>query len=72
MMRINSRIPIRLLAAAALLCGGGLAWCFFNDEHKSEKYELPAKAYSGKSDGLTRTVIVPTLDTPVPQGRNVI
>jgi hypothetical protein len=35
-------------------------------------YQPPPLAYEGDSTGLKQTVIVPTLDTPVPPGKNVI
>ncbi len=36
------------------------------------RYREPPLAFSGDSSGLTRTVVVPTLDTPVPEGQNVV
>lgn len=36
------------------------------------EYATKAPTFSGGSDGLKQTVIVPTLDTPIPPGRNVI
>jgi len=35
-------------------------------------YEAPPMAYEGSSEDLKETVIVPTLDTPMPKGKNVI
>ncbi len=39
---------------------------------KGRPYRPPPIAYSGSSSGLKTTVIVPTLDTPLPKERNVI
>ncbi len=36
------------------------------------EYATKAPTFSGSSDGLKQTLIVPTLDTPMPPGRNVI
>src|SRR4051794_29008496 len=35
-------------------------------------YTAPPKSFDGKSMDLAATVIVPTLDTPLPDGTNVI
>ena len=39
---------------------------------RSGAYEPPPLAFDGPSDQLKQTVIVPTLDTPMPEGKNVI
>ncbi|MBN2580218.1 MAG: hypothetical protein JXB10_14610 [Pirellulales bacterium] len=39
---------------------------------QGKPYQPPAVSFDGPSDKLQRTVIVPTLDTPMPQGKNVI
>ena len=36
------------------------------------RYVPPPMAHSGSSSGLARTVVVPTLDTPAPKGKNVV
>lgn len=37
-----------------------------------DRYGPPAAAFSGNSDACKQTVIVPTLDSPAPKGKNVI
>ena len=38
----------------------------------NKPYSPPAVAFKGKSHDLKQSVIVPTLDTPVPAGKNII
>lgn len=37
-----------------------------------QPYEPPPRSFEGSSDKLTRTVIVPTLDTPIPKSKSAI
>ena len=39
---------------------------------RASSYSPPPMAYDGSSDGLKQTVIVPTLDTPMPEGKNIV
>ena len=52
--------------AAVALC---LAWFFWPFGEGSEPLK---KSFDGESERLTRTVIVPTLDTPIPDDRSAI
>jgi len=56
-----------LLAAGGLVLVVGAVL-----RNQAATYSPPRMAYSGDSAGLKRTVIVPTLDTPMPPGHNVI
>ena len=60
----------RVLLVLALLLGGALAADGF--QHSKRTYTPPPLAFEGDSKLLAGTVIVPTLDTPVPPGKNVI
>jgi hypothetical protein len=53
-----------LLLEVLVGCGG--------DAREGDPEAGPPMAFQGSSDGLERTVIVPTLDTPMPSGKNVI
>jgi hypothetical protein len=58
------------LLTVAVLCGAGAAaWYFFFGKDPNDS---PIIAFEGKSSGLKHSVIVPTLDTPLPAGKNVI
>jgi hypothetical protein len=60
----------RVLLALALLLTGALVADGF--QHRNRAYTPPPLAFEGDSKLLAGTVIVPTLDTPVPPGKNVI
>jgi hypothetical protein len=57
-------IPIAVLAVACIVIVVLL--------RRSSAYTPPPLAFDGPSDTLEKTVIVPTLDTPMPEGKNVI
>jgi len=54
------------LFTLALLAGGMAAWRWYADASK------PPPTFSGDAAQLKQTVVVPTLDTPMPKGKNVI
>jgi hypothetical protein len=64
--RIRLR-PVVLLVLTALLIGGYFWW-----SRSSESYEPPPLSFDGPSDRLEQTVVVPTLDTPMPAGKSVV
>jgi len=47
-----------------------LTWYFTRP--KTTGYQEPKLSFDGSSDQLQHTVIVPTLDTPIPEGKNAI
>ena len=49
-----------------------LSWTLSGCQFSYKPYSPLPAAYSGNSDGCEATVIVPTLDSPTPQGKNVI
>jgi len=59
-------VPLVLVVAAACVVVVVLA------RKHSQGYTPPPLAFDGKSDDLKQTVIVPTLDTPMPAGKNVV
>jgi len=59
-----------IIFLAAMVLGGTACFLFFYV--LGEPYRLPALAFKGDSTDLNDTVIVPTLDTPMPKGKNVI
>ena len=61
-----------LLALAVLLLSGIVGFWAARTLRRGRPYQPPPLAYEGDSNGLERTVIVPTLDTPVPASKNVI
>jgi len=40
--------------------------------NRARAYQPPPLVFDGSSDALKQTVIVPTLDSPIPEGKNVI
>jgi hypothetical protein len=58
-------VAILIVAAA-----GVIGYYFFLRQGKP--YQTPPITFDGPSDKLQQTVIVPTLDTPMPKGKNVI
>lgn len=55
------------LVLVAAVVGHGV-W----DHLRSRRFVPPGRTFDGYSNDLSHTVIVPTLDTPIPQGKNVI
>ena len=72
-IRLNKKQKIKRFAILYILSG---AVIFANSGCSSDKDELPDPSieitYDGNSTGLEHTVILPTLDTPMPKGKNVI
>jgi hypothetical protein len=58
-------VTLALAVVACVVIAAALWW-------HSEAYVPPPLAFDGPSDGLQQTVLVPTLDTPMPDGKNVI
>ena len=67
-----------VMALAFILVGGcgTLPWTAHLERllypRKFGPYSLPPVAFSGDSRDLRQSVIVPTLDTPMPKGKNVV
>jgi hypothetical protein len=57
-------ICVILVAVSA----AGIAWWYF----QASAYEPRPLSFDGNSDQLLQTVIVPTLDTPIPDGKSAI
>src|SRR5262245_4719291 len=58
-----------LVVVILLILGGGAAWWYFG---RGRGDAPPALAFSGPSTELRHTVVVPTLDTPIPPGKSAI
>lgn len=63
------RWPLLLMV---LVLAGIAALVLARKFRRGRPYQPPPIAYEGDSTGLEQTVIVPTLDTPMPPGKNVI
>ncbi len=63
------RWPLLLMV---LVLAGVAALVLARKFRRGRPYQPPPIAYEGDSTGLEHTVIVPTLDTPMPPGKNVI
>jgi hypothetical protein len=59
-------------AAVAVTAIGIALWHFTIDKPHSATYDPPALFFDGTSDRLKQTVIVPTLDSPIPEGKSAI
>ena len=57
------------IAAAAI---GTALWHFPKSRPLNELYNPPPMSFDGTSDQLQQTVLVPTLDSPIPQGKSAI
>ncbi|MBN1919240.1 MAG: hypothetical protein JW889_15155 [Verrucomicrobia bacterium] len=60
------KVLIPIIAIVAVVCVVALVY------RRTGAYTPPPLAFDGTSDQLKQTVIVPTLDTPMPAGKNVI
>src|SRR5262249_43749467 len=69
-MSIRSRWSI--MAALALVLIGALAAFLLRDHSILGTEGDEAYTFSGDSDKLERTVVVPTLDTPIPEKKSVV
>lgn len=65
MFRSSKLFVIALIVAAVIWVG---YWLLFHDTQNLE----PTLSFDGRSNGLNETVIVPTLDTPIPPGKSAI
>lgn len=61
-----------LWVAVLLAVGAGTVLVYSRNWRRDQAYAAPTPSFDGPSSALTRTVVVPTLDTPMPSGRNVI
>lgn len=59
-------------AAVAVAAISLALWHFTKGWPFGEKYESPAVSFDGTSDRLEQTVILPTLDSPIPDGKSAI
>jgi len=77
-VKTSSRILTRIVASFAIICGfvvvGAIPWTtnFGFYFMQRAKHSLTAETFSGNSDALERTVIIPTLDSPCPRDKNII
>jgi hypothetical protein len=62
---------IGIVAVVAIVIGV-CWWCFRSNTSFNKPYEPAPISFSGTSDQLKQTVIVPTLDTPIPEGKSAI
>lgn len=53
-----------------VLVAVGVGWWLVSTRGRA--YTAPPPAFDGTSDQLTQTVIVPTLDTPIPDGKSAV
>jgi hypothetical protein len=56
-----------LCLVAVAVAAVGIAWRYW-----PERYTPPPMSFDGNSDQLLQTVIVPTLDTPIPEGKSAV
>jgi hypothetical protein len=61
-----------LLAAPVCFAVAAVAVCLLIRMRARQPYAPPPVAFEGDSSRLQRTVVVPTLDTPLPEGRNAV
>ena len=73
-IRILSRIGAIFAIFVGLLAIGALPWAtnFGSYYFQRIEYSQRAETFSGKSDSLNQTLIVPTLNSPCPKNKNVI
>jgi hypothetical protein len=65
------RRKLFILLAAVIFIGCDIAILTWYFTRKPE-YKEPPLSFDGPSENLRHTVIVPTLDTPIPEGKNAI
>jgi hypothetical protein len=68
MARLANRWLWVSIAAVAMGAIGVALWYFTKDR----PYNSPPMSFDGSSDQLQQTVIVPTLDSPIPEGKSAI
>jgi hypothetical protein len=77
MLVASKRFTIVLLLSLFLVSGCGvIPWAArlqrLCQQHFGDPYTPPPKAFTGRSEQLRQTVVVPTLDTPLPKVKNAI
>jgi hypothetical protein len=70
-LRTNRRLWYCIAAVGVAAIGIAL-WYFAKDRPFNESYSSPPMSFDGTSDRLQQTVIVPTLDSPIPEGKSAI
>ena len=69
----SKQFGIAIALGMVLVIGSAMApWDWCPRPRNNRPYTLPAVAFSGDSKDLGQSVVVPTLDTPIPQHKNVI
>ncbi len=76
-MRLSSRSILICSIVSLIIAGLGACFLWLDSVRRSlgfsdRPYIVPAEAFDGDSKQLTATVVVPTLDTPLPDGKNAI
>jgi hypothetical protein len=73
-VKANRRRRPILVGVIVLVLAGGVSWWLGLGSYLSQRVRYAGKTstFSGGSESLKQTVIVPTLDTPCPPGKNVI
>jgi hypothetical protein len=73
-VRANRRRHPIFVVTVVLAVAGGVSWWMGLGSYLSQRVQYAGKTstFSGGSESLKQTVIVPTLDTPCSPGRNVI
>jgi hypothetical protein len=61
-----------LIVPLALVVIAGVVAAVVISRKGADAYKPPPLAFDGSADQLKATVIIPTLDTPMPEGKNVI
>jgi hypothetical protein len=71
---VNRRVRRIIAVVAVLVLAGGVFWWMGLGSYLAQRTEYADKTetFSGNSESLKQTVIVPTLDTPCPPNKNVI
>ncbi len=65
------RMPLRWMSLGLVLaCMGNAACC--RDDRCGRDYVEPDRSHDGSSEKLSRTVVLPTLDEPLPKGKNAV
>src|SRR5262245_44053703 len=60
------------IAAVAVVSIGIVLWYFTRDRLFNGSYNPPPMSFDDTSDRLQQTVIVPALDSPIPEGKSAI
>jgi len=68
----RSRLIWMVLLLPVLMASGLLCWPSLSTTPQPAQYASRETTFSGSSEKLGQTVVVPTLDSPMPAGRNVV